>query len=267
MTRAREQDRLAELFAGIALRAARPVMQAYAQGCAARTKADASPVTIADERAEEVILAELAQAMPGVPVVAEERCSAFGRPKVEGDFILVDPLDGTREFLDRNGEFAISIGLVSGGEPTAGAVFAPALKRLWFGGVHARAATVAAGGPPPQAADCRAIETRSAQRGGLVALVSRSHLDERTESLLNSMGVRHRRAYGSALKFCLVAEGEADLYPRFSPTMEWDTAGGQAVLCAASGAVLDEGGAPLRYGENSEPFCNGGFVAWGRRPN
>ena len=260
-----ERDRLAEVFAGIVMRAARPVMEAYATGCRARLKADASPVTAADEKAEAVILEDLAAALPGVPVVAEERCALLGPPEVSGDFILVDPLDGTREFLDHNGEFAVSIALVSGGTPQAGAVFAPAMGRLWFSGTRARTAQVDASEPTPRADACRAIATRPAPADGLVALVSRSHLDGASRMMLDGLDVRDRRPCGSALKFCLIAEGEADVYPRFSPTMAWDTAGGQAVLCAAGGAVLDVAGAPLRYGEG-RPLRNGGFIAWGRAP-
>ncbi len=259
-------DALAAVFAAIALEAAAPVMRVYARGAEPRLKSDLSPVTEADEESERVIFAALARAAPGVPVVSEEAVSRGEIPPFGREFILVDPLDGTREFLGRNGEFTINIALVREGVPVAGAIYAPVGEKLWFAGRAAWAVDAAPGAPLPAPAAWRAIHTRAPPPEGLVALVSRSHLEERAEGFLAARAVAGRRAAGSSLKFCLLAQGEADVYPRFSPTMEWDIAAGDAILRAAGGAVLGEDGKPMPYGRLARGFRNDGFVAWGRAP-
>ena len=260
-----EADALAERFAAIALAAAGPVMEVYARGAHPRVKSDRSPVTDADERAEAVILEALARELAGVPVVSEEAVAREGAPTVGEDFVLVDPLDGTREFLARNGEFTVNIALVRAGAPVCGVIFAPAMRRLWLAGARAFAVDCAAGGMLPARAVWRGIVTRAPDLSP-VALVSRSHPDERTRAFLDDLGVGERRAHGSSLKFGLIAEGEADVYPRFGPTMAWDIAAGDAIVRAAGGIVLDEAGKPMRYGPGNG-FRNGGFVAWGRAPH
>ena len=255
-------DALAKVFGQIALRAGALVMDIYRSGPAVRTKADLSPVCDADEKAEALIHLELARFVPGIPILAEEAASRGDVPDLDGRFILVDPVDGTKEFLNRNGEFTVNIALVDDGVPCAGAVYAPALGRLWLGGEVACACAIEPGAEL-QDADLRAIHTRLAPDEGLVVMASRSHADSRTEDFLADLAVAQRRNAGSSLKFCALAEGEADLYPRFGPTMEWDTGAGDAVLRAAGGIVLGEDGSPFRYGKTAAGVRNRPFVAWG----
>ena len=257
------RDRLADFFAALCVEAGAVVMEVYARGCETRLKPDASPVTEADERAEAVILAALADNLPGWPVLAEEAAARGEVPPASNRFILVDPLDGTREFINRNDEFTVNIGLVSEGLPVAGAVYAPALGRLWSGGATARVCDVAPGAALSTAVAVRTLRTRQAPVAAWTALASRSHCDAETEAFLARHPVTERRPAGSSLKFCVVAEGEADVYPRFGPTMEWDTAAGDAVLRAAGGTVLDDEGRVFRYGKAESRYRNGPFVAWG----
>lgn len=256
---------IAEIFAELTLEAALPVMAVYNCDSHARRKADQSFVCDADERAETVILAGLAQRCAGIPVIAEEAAARGEKPSCGRAFILVDPVDGTREFLHRNGEFTINIALIVDGVPRAGAVYAPAIGQLWMAGTEAYACDVAPGDAIPPLVSRREIKARRAPAAGLTALASRSHCDVETERFLASLPVAGRRSAGSSLKFCLIAEGDADVYPRFGPTMEWDTAAGDAVLRAAGGSVLDPSGAPLLYGKRDAQYRNGPFVAWGLR--
>ena len=230
---------------------------------AVEAKADGSPLTEADLAAEAVIAAGLAIAAPGVAVVSEEDADRVA-PPAGAPFLLVDPLDGTKEFLGPSGEFTVNIALVEAGQPICGVVYAPALGRIWQGvvGQGASAGALAPGGDPAMIA-WQPIRARPRPAGGLVAVASRSHLDANTEAFLAALPVGDRRSIGSSLKFCLVAEGEADVYPRLAPTMEWDTAAGQAVLEAAGGSVATPEGAPFRYGKADAGFRNGPFVAWG----
>ncbi|WP_395665780.1 3'(2'),5'-bisphosphate nucleotidase CysQ [Methylocella sp.] len=258
-----DRDAVAEIFAEIALEAAIAVMSVYASDSHARRKPDQSPVCDADEDAEAIILERLAERLPQFPVLAEEAAAA-GKKTVACDaFILVDPVDGTREFLDHNGEFTVNIALVVEGAPVAGVVYAPALGRMWIAGAAAAACRVEPGAPLPAPGERRLIHVRAAPAQGLTALASRSHCDPETEAFLATLPVHERRSAGSSLKFCAVAEGDADVYPRFGQTMEWDTAAGDAVLRAAGGVVLDGERHPLRYGKAGRQFRNGPFVAWG----
>jgi len=253
---------LALVFARIALAAGPCILEEYARGGAAREKSDGSPVTVADERAEALIRGHLDRSAEPIPIVAEE-ATAQGAPIAIGErFVLVDPLDGTREFVARNGEFTINVALVEKGVPVAGAVYAPALGRLWFGAEEAFACEAPAGADLPDRASWRPLRVRPAP-DRLIALASRSHGDPATEAFLAGLPVGDRRSAGSSLKFCVMAEGGGDVYPRFAPTMEWDTAAGDAVLRAAGGLVLSTGGGVLRYGKIGEGLRNGGFVAWG----
>lgn len=258
-----DRDAVAEIFAEIALEAAVAVMDVYASDSHARRKPDQSPVCDADEYAEAIILERLAARLPDLPVLAEE-AAAHGKKTVSGStFILVDPVDGTREFLSHNGEFTINIGLIVDGAPRAGVVYAPALGQLWIGGATATSCIVAPGAPLPPRDQRRIIHARPAPRQGLTALASRSHSDPETEAFLARLPIKERRSAGSSLKFCAVAEGDADVYPRFGQTMEWDTAAGDAILRAAGGIVLDRERLPLQYGKVGLQFRNGPFVAWG----
>lgn len=261
-----EADRLARLFAGIASQAAVAVMEVFRNGCKPREKADRSPVSDADERAEEIILSRLSRDLPGVPVLAEESAARLGLGEDLGDdFILVDPVDGTREFVAGGTEFTVNIGLVSSGMPVAGAVLAPATRQLWFGGYSALACQGFEPGAPVTPESGERVCGR-APPGRRVALVSSSHLDPRTQEFLATLEPVARRPVGSSLKFGLLAMGEADVYPRWGPTMEWDTAAGHAVLAAAGGSVTRlDGRTPLIYGKTDQAFANPDFVAWGRR--
>jgi 3'(2'), 5'-bisphosphate nucleotidase len=239
----------------LAERAGALILEHYRGEIAVRAKADASPVTVADEAAEAVILEGLAALTPEIPVVAEETVAAGRVPEVgAGRFWLVDPLDGTKEFLSRNGEFTVNIALIEGGEPVLGVVFAPALGKVWWGARGAGAWLRDAAGERP-------IAARPRPASGLVAVASRSHSDPETEAFLDEMGVAERISAGSSLKFCLVAEGRADVYPRFGRTMEWDTAAGHAVLSAAGGRVTTRDGAPFTY--RKPGFENPAFIACG----
>jgi len=246
---------LLDELARIARRAGATIMEVYRSDFQARAKDDASPVTEADERAEAVIVAALGQLTPDIPVVAEEAVAAGQVPVVGDEFWLVDPLDGTKEFIGRNGEFTVNIALVQHGVPVAGVVYAPALDRLFAG---------AAGGPAwtEQAGQRQPLRVRTAPGQGLTVVGSRSHGDAAAlEGFLAGRCVAQMRPAGSSLKFCLVAAGEADLYPRLGRTMEWDIAAGHAVVAAAGGRVECLDGAPLRYGKPG--FENPHFVAWG----
>jgi 3'(2'), 5'-bisphosphate nucleotidase len=247
--------RLLPDIVALAERAGALILEHYREGVAVRAKADASPVTVADEAAEALILEGLAGLTPEVPVVAEETVAAGHVPELgDGRFWLVDPLDGTKEFLSRNGEFTVNIALIEGREPVLGAVFAPALGKVWWGARGAGAMLRDAAGERP-------IAARPRPASGIVAVASRSHSDPQTEAFLDQMGVAERISAGSSLKFCLVAEGRADVYPRFGPTMEWDTAAGHAVLRAAGGQVTTRDGAPFTY--RKPGFRNPEFIARG----
>jgi len=247
--------RLLPPVVALAERAGALILEHYRDGVAVRAKADASPVTVADEAAEVLILEGLAELTPEIPVVAEETVAAGHVPELgDGRFWLVDPLDGTKEFLSRNGEFTVNIALIEGREPVLGVVFAPALGKVWWGARGAGAMLRDAAGERP-------IAARPRPASGIVAVASRSHSDPQTEAFLDQMGVAERISAGSSLKFCLVAEGRADVYPRFGPTMEWDTAAGHAVLRAAGGQVTTRDGAPFTY--RKPGFRNPEFIARG----
>jgi 3'(2'), 5'-bisphosphate nucleotidase len=231
------------------------ILQVYSGAFEVRGKADASPVTEADERAERCIVAALRQWDPDTPVVAEEAASRGETPAVGRRFWLVDPLDGTREFVSRNGEFTVNIALVEDGAPVLGAVFEPVAQRMVAG-------LVGKGAWLQDADGRRAIACRRPAASGLVLASSRSHGDDAAlDAWLGGRPVLQRVVAGSSLKFGLLASGQADIYPRLGRTMEWDTAAGHAVLRAAGGEVFDLAGAPLRYGKPG--FENPHFVARG----
>ncbi|WP_299439256.1 3'(2'),5'-bisphosphate nucleotidase CysQ [uncultured Rhodospira sp.] len=249
--------RLAEALIPTMRAAGAEVMAIYDSDFAVDTKDDNSPVTEADSRAEAVILKALEALTPDVPVVAEERVAAGHVPAVgDGPFWLVDPLDGTKEFIKRNGEFTVNIGLVADRSPVLGLVLAPALDVLYIG--HGPGTAQRASGGTTEAIRCRRPDP-----AGLVVLASRSHGDGGAmEAYLARYPVASRTNAGSSLKFCRLAEGAADLYPRLAPTCEWDTAAAHAVLLAAGGHVETESGEPLGYAKNDR-FLNPHFIARG----
>jgi 3'(2'), 5'-bisphosphate nucleotidase len=235
------------------------VISVYARDCTARTKSDGSPVTEADHRAQEVICRGLAGLDPDLPIIAEED-GRLTSEDVGGSkrFWLVDPLDGTKEFLDRNGEFTINIALIEAEKPVLGVVFAPALGRLFASDLQSGAVVEDSDGR-------RALSARKTPADGATVVFSRSHGDpEAVSRCLAGRTIAASICAGSSLKFCLVAAGEADLYPRLGRTMEWDTAAGDAVLRAAGGTVTDLDGRPLTYGKPG--FENPHFIAQGREP-
>ena len=232
------------------------ILSVYARDFATRSKDDASPVTEADEGAEALIVAALRRLAPAIPIVAEEEVARGARPEVGDEFWLVDPLDGTREFISRNGEFTVNIALVQAGEPVLGVVLAPAIGRLYSG-------VMGVGAWVDDANGRQAIQARATPAEGLTVVSSRSHGDaDALQALLADRRVAAQRTAGSSLKFGLIAEGQADLYPRLGRTMEWDTAAGHAVLAAAGGQVTDLDGRSLRYGKPG--FENPHFLARGQ---
>jgi 3'(2'),5'-bisphosphate nucleotidase len=230
--------------------AGRAIMDIYATDFTTKTKGDQSPVTAADEAAEKIILEGLARLHPEIPVISEEAAAQGRIPAVADHFFLVDPLDGTKEFISRNGEFTVNIAEIKQGVPVAGVVFAPAVRRLFWGELGKGAAEGQTG-----------IQVRKPPPDGLTVAASRSHRDAATDEYLSKIKVKSLCSAGSSLKFCLIAAGEADLYPRFGRTMEWDTAAGHAVLLAAGGKVLTTEGIPLSYGKRGQGFANPGFIA------
>lgn len=247
-----DYDRLVEDLTVAAREAGEAILEVVRRGFEVEAKHDTSPVTEADRAAELIILAALARAAPGVPVIAEEEVAAGRIPAHDDTYFLVDPLDGTKEFIRGGDDYTVNIGLIERGSPRLGVVFAPATSRLHAGCVGEGAWLDEGKGRVP-------IRTRP--RGELTtAVASKSHLNQATIDYLESaVGNCGYVSIGSSLKFCIVAEGKADIYPRAAPTSEWDTAAGHAVLLAAGGLVDGPDGAPLRYGKPA--FLNRAFVA------
>lgn len=228
------------------------ILKLVVQGFDVETKADQSPVTICDRAAEKVILRALAEAAPGIPVIAEEEVSAGRIPAHNDTYFLVDPLDGTKEFVRGGTDYTVNIGLIARGQPKLGVVFQPATGRLWAGIVGEGA--FAEEGGERRAIHCRPLGEQRA------AIASKSHYNQATDDYLaEAIGLCDHVSIGSSLKFCILAEGQADIYPRLSPTSEWDTAAGHAVLLAAGGRVDGLDGTPLQYGKTA--VLNLGFCA------
>jgi 3'(2'), 5'-bisphosphate nucleotidase len=270
----RETDRFAfdfkragDVLTDAAARAGAAIMAHFKEGPEVALKGDRSPVTRADHESEAIILATLARLAPDIKVVSEESCGAIGAlPK---RFFLVDPLDGTKEFIGKRSDFTVNVALIEDGQPIFGLVYAPARALLAL--TTARSEAVWAELPPDAAgADLgrlrlSPLHARAPDKTGLTALVSFSHLDSETEAFLAMLNVAERSSVGSSIKFVALAKGDADVYPRFSPTMEWDTAAGQAVLEAAGGSVATAKGERLRYGKTEAGLRNPSFIAWGLR--
>lgn len=260
-----EADSLSAVLIDLALKAGSAAMEIYHQEFTSDTKADASPVTEADRLGEEIILAGLKSSAPNIPILAEESAADGNIPDDLGtQFFLVDPLDGTREFVNKTGEFTVNIALIEHGKPVLGVVYAPAINTLFMG--TPAGAWKAATDQDGKLGDRTDITAREVDNAGLVAVASRSHRSPETDEYLSNLNVSDFTAAGSSLKFCLLAEGKADIYPRFGRTMEWDTAAGQAVLEAAGGSVIchPEDNA-LRYGKKARGYDNPHFIAWGKR--
>jgi 3'(2'), 5'-bisphosphate nucleotidase len=255
---------LLDALTGIVARAAATIMAIGSRGVDIKLKGDQSPVTAADVASEAVILESLAPLLPGVPVVSEEATGRRDLDALPSVFALVDPLDGTREFIAGRDEFAVNLALIVERKAVLGVLAAPMRGVLWRGivGGGAERLTLALG-DEPKAVEPTPVRTRTAPAGGLVAAMSRSHLDAATESFLGAMPVAERMQLGSAIKFGLLAEGKADLYPRLSPTCEWDIAAGHAVLSAAGGTLTRPDGSAIAYGSLERNLLVPDFVAWG----
>ena len=265
---AAEMGELAEALLSVALGAARVQMGHFAAGVAEETKADLTPVTVADRESEEIILEGLSRAAPGVPIISEEAAADGRLPGIRDTFFLVDPLDGTRSFLRGSPQFTINIALVINRLPVFGLVYAPALSDFFItvGPADARSAQLPPTSSVQRLADCalEPLRTRIPDPKALRALISETSANAATRDFLNKYNVLDTRSFSSSLKFGLLARGEADLYPRTGETSEWDTAAGHAVLAAAGGTVTTLDGQPFTYGKPR--FLNPAFVAWARAP-
>ncbi len=234
-----------------------------------RYKADSSPVTDADHASEDIVIAALSKLMPRIPVIAEEQASAGNIPDTGATFFLVDPLDGTKEFLKFNGEFTINIGLVQDRKAIFGLIYAPAKADCYVtlsrGKAFQCTLPPAASASLPSNLSFVSLNGEAAGHRPLTAIISRSHVLPETLAFLAQLGEPARMVLGSSLKFGVLARGDADVYPRFGPTSEWDTAAGQAILEATGGCVVTADGAPLLYGKKDGGYLNPSFIAW-RRP-
>ena len=259
---------LADTLLPAVLAAGRATMRYFKTGVDVEQKPDASPVTAADREAEAILLDGLWHAARGVPVVAEESASLGVLPSPSTTFFLVDPLDGTREFINGCPEYTINIGLVRNGAPLFGLIYAPALSALFVTLDQGRAVQVDVA---PEASvgslsDCALVglSSRAPDAQALIVLESRSHRSPATEKFLRGYPIASSKIAGSSLKFCMIARGDADLYARMGPTKEWDTAAGQAILEAAGGSVTRVGGEVLTYGKADVGYLNPHFIAWGK---
>jgi 3'(2'), 5'-bisphosphate nucleotidase len=239
-------------------------IQRIAPATTQRLKADRTPVSDADEAAEAVLLDGLARLMPGVPVVSEEACARGAAPRLGTRFFLVDPLDGTREFLAGLDEYTVNVALIVDGVPELGIVAAPAQGRVWRGatGRGGERLDLAPGAAAAAARNALPLRPRQRPAHGLVAAVSRSHPDPRTAAFVAALPDAQQLMCGSSLKFCRLAEGLADVYPRLAPICEWDIAAGHALLAASGGTTTAPDGTALPYGRSAEGFRVPGFVAW-----
>jgi 3'(2'), 5'-bisphosphate nucleotidase len=255
-----------EIIIDAALLAGREILKIRASyDLACSYKIDDSPVTIADQRSEAIIIAALERELPHIPIIAEERVSDGEIPAVGATFFLIDPLDGTKEFVAGKQDFTVNIALIVNGVPTMGIVYAPALNVAWIGCADfCHKLTIS---EDFTVSRCDNIASR-VRPTNLVAVISRSHCNKQTDDFVADNGLINSISIGSSLKFCMLAEGLADVYPRFSRTMQWDTAAGDAVLRAAGGIVLQLDGAELTYGYDAnqlDTLANPHFIAWGRK--
>lgn len=261
-------SQLADALMGPLAEAARTILAARDKGLVVERKSDGSQVTEADRQAEEILAGSLKTICPGIPIIAEESAAAGSVPAIGQTFFLLDPLDGTRDYCAGNDDFTINIGLVDNGRPVFGLILAPARHELFVTPVEGEAIFAAfdAAAAPKRLADLGAqvLHVRSGKAGDLSALVSRREAGADFDDRLAQLGVTSRTAASSAVKFGLLARGDADIYPRFGPTCEWDTAAGHAIVEAAGGTVTALDGTPLLYGKTSSGFLNAPFVARGR---
>ncbi|MDG1708845.1 MAG: 3'(2'),5'-bisphosphate nucleotidase CysQ [Emcibacteraceae bacterium] len=251
-----------QLFANVlrktAVEAGLKILEIQKGNLGVTVKGDQSPVTIADQQAEIIILRDLKEVAPNIPIIAEESVSAGVIPETKERFWLVDPLDGTKEFISGGSDFTVNIALIEFGTPTFSIIYVPATGKLFtaFGPNNATLQLVTDG---IISSEENNISVRAIPNEGMTAVASKSHMDEKTSSFLKEHNIENTVSVGSSLKFCIVAEGEADIYPRFGPTMEWDIAAGHAILNAAGGSVTNPDGTPFQY--QKEGYLNGAFIA------
>lgn len=255
---------LLDALTGTAARAAQAIL-GFAEAPVVRQKMDGSPVTAADEAAEALILEELAKLLPGVPVISEEAVGRGHIPALDETFVLVDPLDGTREFIAGRPEYTVNIAVVRDGAPMLGIIATPPDGRIWRGvvGKGAERVIVQPGARFDDSVTPVPIHTRPAPAEGLVAALSRSYPDPATNAFVDRLPGAKRRTCGSSVKFCWLAEGTADVYPRLAPPNEWDIAAGHAILAAAGGVMIRTDGEAFRYGAAERKFRAPAFIAWG----
>ena len=255
-----DYDKLTQVMRELALRAGDKIMEIYADpDFEVRVKSDASPVTAADEAADAIISAGLRDAFPDVPLVTEEQAASHGQQV--STFLIVDPLDGTKEFIKRRGDFTVNIAYVVDGVPLRGVVYAPAKSRLFYTDAAGQSVEESGSFAKDTPGETEEMNVTHADNNALRVVASKSHRDQRTDDYINKYSVGDIKSAGSSLKFCLVAAGEADIYPRLGRTMEWDTAAGHAVLAGAGGAVVRfDDHSPLVYGKPD--FANPFFIAY-----
>lgn len=257
-----ERSRLLTGIIAAAAEAGTKIREMAAHGIVARSKADSSPVTDADEAAEAIIERHLGALLPGVPMIGEEAVAGGSKTKPGSTFFLVDPIDGTREFVAKRPEYTVNIGLLVEGTPLLGVIYAPALGELYAGGAGGAFRLALSPGRDPGEATPEAIAVRTPPPRR-TAVVSHSHLDSATTAWLRRHGIEDTVKAGSSIKFCRVAEGRADVYPRLAPVSEWDIAAGHAILMAAGGAVRSPEGTPLHYGKRKDDYEVKSFIAFG----
>jgi 3'(2'), 5'-bisphosphate nucleotidase len=252
---------LLEPLTGLVVRAGATILAINRASMKINDKVDGSPVTEADLAADQIINDGLARLIPGVPVLSEERAD-LAKPPFEGSFFLIDPLDGTKEFVAGRAEFTVNLALVTNGTPLLGIIGAPALGLVWRGLVGRGADRLTTN---DGALVAKPIHTRPFPQAGnpWIVTVSRSHGDARTEAFIDGRPGAMREVLGSAVKFGRVAEGAADIYPRLAPTREWDVAAGHAIVTAAGGKITDAQGAELKFGKDGKDFIVPAFIAWG----
>ncbi|MEK0165176.1 MULTISPECIES: 3'(2'),5'-bisphosphate nucleotidase CysQ [unclassified Phaeobacter] len=253
-------DELIPVIRRLAIEAGEKIMEIYnSDEFEVKVKSDESPVTAADEAADALISAGLRAAFPDVMLVTEEQAESHS--KSGHTFLIVDPLDGTKEFIHRRGDFTVNIALVENGVPTRGVVYAPARSRMFFTLADGSAVEETGAFDPSAMGEIKPIRVADSDNDALMVVASKSHRDQATDDYINKYAVKDSKSAGSSLKFCLVATGEADLYPRVGRTMEWDTAAGHAVLCGAGGQVVRfDDHSPLTYGK--EGYANPFFIAY-----
>lgn len=253
-------SRYYEILRKTAVEAGEKILEIRNDKLGVTIKDDRSPVTLADQAAEKIILRDLKIVAPEIPVVAEESVSEGNIPDVSNKFWLVDPLDGTKEFIAGGTDFTVNIALVENGIPTFGIIYTPATRRLYTT-KSSKEATIQIVDAQSNQGPEEPVKVRDGNMNNLTALASKSHLDDDTKAFLDDLNVTNKTTAGSSMKFCVVAEGKADIYPRFGPTMEWDIAAGHAILNAAGGSVKNPDGTAFEY--KKPDFRNGPFIARG----